>query len=112
MNGGKEISCEFVVSGCDAAKILDPAEAAFDDISSSVGSLVEAVNANTVGFIWNDGLCTAPDDLGTQFVAVVPFISNQYAHARRDGENVGRGRDISILAACQMKDEWPAEWIA
>jgi hypothetical protein len=42
MNSGQEIPGELVVSGGDATEVLEPAEAAFDDISAFVGALVES----------------------------------------------------------------------
>jgi hypothetical protein len=59
MNSGQEIPGEFVVSGGDAPEVLEPAKAAFDDISASVGALVEAMDDDTVRFVGDDRLGAA-----------------------------------------------------
>src|SRR5438270_712792 len=43
MNSGQEIPSELVVSGGDAPEVLEPAEAALDDVSAFVGTFVEAM---------------------------------------------------------------------
>jgi len=56
MNSGQEIPSELVVSGGYAPEVLEPAEAALDDISAFVGTFVEAMDDDTVGFIGDTGL--------------------------------------------------------
>src|ERR1700731_1800074 len=103
MNSGQEIPGELVVSGGDATEVLEPAEASFDDISAFVGAPVEAMD---------DGLCAAPNDFAAKVVAVIPFVGEERAHGRRERQNIGRCRDIGILAWGQMQDDRPAERIA
>ena len=112
MNSGQEIPGELVVSGGDAAEVLEPAEAAFDDISAFVGALVEVMDHNTVGFVRDDGLCAATNDFAAKVVAVIPFVGEERAHGRRERQNIWRRRDIGILAWGQMQDDRPAERIA
>ena len=112
MNSGQEIPGELVVSGGDATEVLEPAEAAFDDISAFVGAFVEAMDDDTVGLVRNDGLCAATNDFVAKVVAVIPFIGEERAHGRRERQNIGRCRDIGILAWGQMQDDRPAERIA
>ena len=112
MNSGDEVPSEFVVSSGDAPEILDPAEAAFDDVASSVGSFVEAMDANAIGFVGDYGLGAALDDLCPQIVAVVALVGKQSAHLRCERQNVGRSRDVGILARRQMKNHGPAKRIA
>ena len=52
MNSGQEISGELVISGGDAAEVLEPAKAALDDISTFVSAFVEAMDDDAVGFCW------------------------------------------------------------
>ena len=112
MNSCQEIPGELVVSGGDAPEILEPAEAALDDISAFVGALVEAKDDDTVGFVGDDGLGAATYDLAAKVVAVIPFVAEERAHGRRERQNIWRRRDIGILAWCQMQDDRPAERIA
>ena len=44
MNSSQEITGELVVSGGDAAEVLEPAKAALDDIAALVGAFIEAMN--------------------------------------------------------------------
>jgi len=105
MNSGQEVPGELVVSGGYAAEILEPAEAAFDDVSAFVGALVEAMDDDTVGFVGDDGLGAATNDFAAEVVAVIPFVGEERAHGLRERQNVGRRRDIGILARGQMQDD-------
>ena len=112
MNSSQEIPGELIVSGSDAPEVLEPAKAAFDDISAFVGAFVEAMDEDTVGFIGDDRLGAATNDFAAKIVAVIPFVSEERAHGRSERQNVGRRRDIGILAWGQMQDDRPAERIA
>ena len=112
MNGGQEITGELVVSGGDAAEVLEPAKTALDDIPTFVGAFVEAMDDDTVGFVGDDGLGAATNDFAAKVVAVIPFVGEERAHGRRERQNIGRDRDIGILAWGQMQDDRPAERIA
>ena len=98
MNSGQEISSELVISGCNSPEILQAAEAALDDVSSLIGFLVEAMEDDAVGFVGNDGLCAPTGNFGTQFVAVIPLVSNEGAHGWCQGENIGGGGNVCVLA--------------
>ena len=112
MNSGEEISGELVVSGGDAAEVLEPAEAALDDVSAFVGALVEAMDDDTVGFVGDDGLGAATSNFAAKVVAVIPFVGEERAHGRRERQNIGRRRNIGVLAGGQMQDDRSAERIA
>ena|SRR5258705_10301603 len=112
MNGGQEIPGELVVSGGYTPEVLQPAKAAFDDISASVGSFAEAMDDNTVGFIGDNGLGAATNDFAAKIVAVITFVGEERAHARCERQNIGGRRNIGILAWGQMKDDRPAERVA
>src|ERR1700688_4189445 len=105
MNSGRENPGELVVSGGDAAEVLEPAKAALDDISAFVGALVEAMDDDAVGFVGDDGLGAPTNDFATKVVAIIPFVSKECAHGRRERQNIGRRRDIGILAWGQMEDD-------
>lgn len=112
MNGCQEVSRELVVSGGDAAKVLEAAEAAFDDVSALVGALAEGMDDNSIGFVGDHWRCAALDDLGTQPVAVVAFVGEKLRHEGRERQDIGRRSNVGILAGRQVKDDWPAERIA
>jgi hypothetical protein len=112
MNSGQEIPGELVVSGGNAPEVLQPAKAALDDISAFVGAFVEAMDDDTVGLVWDNGLGAVPNDFATKVIAVIPFVGEECAHGRRARQNIGRRGDIGILAWGQMQDDWPAERIA
>ena len=112
MNSGQEIPSEFVISCGDAAEVLEPAKAAFDDISAFVGAFVEAMDDDTVGFIGNDGLSAVTGDFGAKVVTVVPFVCEKRAHGWRERQNIGRSSDVGILTWGQMQDDRPAKRIA
>src|ERR1700720_654771 len=84
MNSGQEIPGELVISGGDAAEVLEPAKAAFDDISAFVGAFVEAMDDNTVRFIGDYGLGAATNNFAAKVVAVIPFVGEQRAHGGRE----------------------------
>ena len=67
---------------------------------------------DTVGFIGDDGPGAATNDFAAKIVAVISFVGEERAHGRRERQNIGRRRDIGILARGQMQDERPAERIA
>ncbi len=112
MNSSEEIARELVVSGGDAAEVLEAAEAALDDVSALVGSLTEGMDDDAVGLVGNDRLSAALEDLGTQFVPVIAFVGEKGAHGRGKRQHVGRGSDVGILAGGEMKHDRPAARIA
>ena len=112
MNSGQEIAGELVVSGRDAAEVLEPTKAALDDVSAFIGTLVEGMDDDAVGFVGDDGLGAATYDFAAKVVAVIPFVAEERAHGRRARQNIWRRRDIGVLAWCQMQHDRPAERIA
>ena len=112
MNSGQEIPSELVVSGGYAPEVLEPAEAALDDISAFVGTFVEAMDDDTVGFIGNDGLGAVTSNFGAKVVTVVPFVCEKRAHGWCERQNIGRSSDVGILPWGQMQDDRSAKRIA
>jgi len=112
MNSGQEIPGELVISCGDAAEVLEPTKAALDDVSAFIGTLVEGMDDDPVGFVGNDGLGAATYDVAAKVVAVIPFVAEERAHGGRERQNIWRRRDIGILAWCQMQDDRSAERIA
>lgn len=67
---------------------------------------------DAVGFVGDDGLGAATNDFAAKVVSVIPFVSEEHAHGRRERQNIGSRCDIGILAWRQMQDDRPAERIA
>jgi len=103
VDGGQEVSCEFVVTSGDTPEILEPAEATLDYITPFISALVEAVENDPVGFVWNDGLGAAIDDFGAKAVAVVALVPNEGRHRRREFQEGWCSCDICVLAGSEMK---------
>ena len=112
MNSGQEIASELVVSGGDAPEILEPAEAALDDVSAFVGASVEAMDDDTIGCIGDYRRGAATGDFGAKVVTVVPFVCEKRAHGWCERQNIGRSSDVGILTWGQMQDDRSAERIA
>jgi hypothetical protein len=79
VDGGQEIAGEFVVTGSNASKLFQAAEASFDDIATFVGALVGAVERCSVGLVRNDGHCAATDNLDAKGIAVVSLVAEDGA---------------------------------
>ena len=112
MNGGEEISGELVVACRDAPKILEPTETALDDIAPPIGSLVEAVPSDAVGFIGDDGLGAALLDRSAQRIAVIAFICDDGPGLGGERQDIGRSSDIGVLTGRQVENDRPAQRIA
>ncbi|APO50260.1 hypothetical protein BRDID11004_67350 [Bradyrhizobium diazoefficiens] len=88
MNSGQKITGELVISRGDAPEVLEPAKAAFDDISSFVGAFVEAMDDDTVRFIGDYGLGATTNDCAAKLVAIIPLARSTLmggASARTSG---------------------------
>src|ERR1700726_1311495 len=76
-NGGEKVAGELVISGSDAPEILEPAEAAFDDVAPFVGTLAEGVEGYSVGLVRNDRARAAAFDVGAEGVAVIALVADE-----------------------------------
>ena len=103
MNSGQEIAGELVVSGRDAAEVLEPTKAALDDVSAFIGTLVEGMDDDAVGFVGDDGLGAATYDFAAKVVAVIALVGDEGAHGRSKREKGRCGGDICVLAGGEMK---------
>src|ERR1700750_168066 len=112
MNSGQEMPGDLVISGGDAAEVLEPAKAAFDDISAFVGAFVEAMDDNTVRFIGDYRLGAATNNFAAKVVAVIPFVGEQRAHGWRERQDIGRRSNLGIRAWDQTQHDRPAERLA
>jgi hypothetical protein len=97
-NGGEKVAGELVISGSDAPEILEPAEAAFDDVAPFVGTLAEGVEGYSVGLVRNDRAGAAAFDVGAEVVAVIALVADEGVHGWREFQKRWRGGDIGVLA--------------
>ena len=79
MNRGQEIAGELAGSGGDASAILEPAAAALDDVSASVGALVAAMDDDAAGVIGDDGFGAVAHDLAAKLAAGILFANDDRA---------------------------------
>jgi hypothetical protein len=112
MNSGQEIPSQLIVSGGYAPEILEPAEAALDDISAFVGTFAEAMGYDTVGSVGDHRFGATTDDFGAKAIAVIAFVADERAHGWSERQNIGRSSDIGILSGRQMKDDGSTERVA
>jgi len=103
VDSSQEVSGKFIVASCDTSEILEAAETALDDVATLIGALVEAVEGDPVGFVWNDGLGTTIDDFGAKAVAIVSFVANEGRHGWREFQKGWRCGNICVLAWSEMK---------
>ena len=112
MNSGQEIPGKLIISGGDAAEVLEPAKAALNDISAFVSAFIEAMDDDAVGFVGDDGFGAATYDFAAKVVTVIPFVGEERTHGRRERQDIWRRRNIGFLAWGQVQDDRPAERIA
>ncbi len=77
MDGGKKVGCEFVVSRCDAAEVLQPSEPSFDRVAGAIKNRAEWRLEATVCFGWNIRRGTAAVHRGPYGVGVIASICQQ-----------------------------------
>jgi hypothetical protein len=74
--GGKEGFAQLIVTGCDAPKVFDLVEEAFDKVAISVEFLVVR-ELFTPGVNWrNDGLDSVISEAFADAVGIIAFIEN------------------------------------
>ena len=98
--------------GGDAPEVLEPAEAALDDVSAFVGTFVEAMYDDTVGFIGDYGLGAATNDFSAKAVAIIALVGDERAHGWGERRNIGVRRRYRHLGLGSIKDDWLVERIA
>ena len=110
MQEGIESIGEFVVSGCDAAELLETIEKSLDEISRLVAMPVDTALGVAIASRRDDGLCSGGFDGVDQSIAVVPLVGDD----RASGDCLNQGstlRDIGHLASCQDQTNWVAKSI-
>jgi hypothetical protein len=93
-----------------AAEVLEPTKAAFDDVSASIGTFVERMDDDAVGFVGDDRLGAA-STISLRKSSPSYLCRRAARYGRCERQNIWRRRDIGIPAWCQMQDDSPAERI-
>ena len=96
--GCGEIDGEFVVSGCDSAEVLEPAEHAFDPIALSVGDGIEGVTVFPGWIVRDDRSGSAFGQELAQPVAVVGCIGRAQPPRRQRRQECDGGPHVAKLA--------------
>lgn len=97
-DGGLEIVCEFVVTGCDATPVFEPAKHAFDDVSQLIGIGVERVSALSRRVVRDDRNSSAFAQEEPKAIAVIGRISGAQACRRQQGEQRQDDTKIAVRA--------------
>jgi hypothetical protein len=111
MDGGYEIACEFIVPGCDAAKIREPTEHALDDIAAFVGGFVVAVRM-LAGRIGRDYRLDPP--LGQLLAQAVGITSSVGQEAAGMGDHADEAASTDQIVGITGRDhegQRPADMI-
>lgn len=112
MDAGEEVAGKFVVAGCDAPEVLEPAKAAFDDVPALVGALVEAMQVDPVGLVRNDRPCSSLEDQGSEGVSVVAFVSENRPCRRGERQHIGGRGNVGILPRSEKEGVGPTVRVA
>ena len=102
---------ELVVSRCDAPPILEPAEAAFDDVAVLVGLLVMADFLLAVGFARNDGLDAVFFEKGSDRIGVIGFVGEEFLDAGDKAHAFFGHHAIGGVSGREDEGPGPAEFV-
>ena len=102
---------ELIVSGGDAAPILEPAETALDDIALLVSLPVVADFPVAIGFARDDGLDALFFEKGPDRIGVVAFVGEEFFDARDEAHAFFRHHAIGSIAGRQNEGPRPAEFV-
>lgn len=97
MDEGEEVGCSAVVSGCDAAEVLELVEAALDAIAQLVEGEVVGDEPFAGWIAGDDGLGTLAGNEFAQRIAVISFVGDHMIGAEAFEES-GCLRGIAVLA--------------
>ena len=99
---------ELVVTGSDAAPILESTEAALNHVAPLIGLLVVTNGLLAIGLTGDDGLDAAFFEESTKRIGVVSLVGQEFSDAR-DQAHAGFGNDaVGRVAGCQYEYPWTA----
>ncbi len=102
---------ELVVSGCDTPEILEPAEAALDDVAVFISLLVVADLLFAVGFAWDDGLDAALLEESPDRIGIIAFVGEELFDAGDETDTFFGHHTIGDIARCEDERPGPAKRI-
>lgn len=108
MDGCGVVGCELVVSGGDAAEVLEPAEHALDEIAALVGFGVEGVMSLAGGVVGDHRQRAALDQEAADGVAVVSGVGSQAVGRLDGGDQVDGGAGVAELTGGDGQGDRPA----
>jgi hypothetical protein len=97
-----------VVSGGDAAEVLEAAESAFDKVPALIGGAVERMVALSRWIVWDHGRRASGEQEAAQRVAIISGVGCRAARGRRLAHQRHGGASIAKLARRDGKRYWPA----
>ena len=107
-----EVSCELVVTGRDAAPVLEAAEGAFDEVSSFVGGAIEGVETLTGRVVGNDGQRPALAQELAERVAVVGGVGGTAAAWRKLSKKLSGRPHVADLSRRHLDGDGAPERVA
>jgi hypothetical protein len=106
---GGIVAGELVVSGGDAAPVLEAAEGPLDQVAAPVGDGVEGVAALAGRVVGDDRQGTTVDQPAAQRIAVIGGVGDAEPGGWQGGEQRRGGRGVAGLSGGQREGERPAE---
>ena len=96
-DGGGEVPGELVVAGGDPAPVLQAAEAAFDQVPATIGSLVVGDRGLARARGGDDGFRSGCGETVAQVPRVVALVGDQADRRRFLVQQGGCGRDVGVV---------------
>jgi len=107
-DGSGEVCREFVVTGCDAAPVFQPAEHSLDCVAEPIGLTIEGMSVLSGRVIGNDGPRAASDQEEAERVAVIGGIGGAQPGRRERLDEGLSERRIAALAGGYVQCEGTA----
>ncbi len=102
---------ELVVACGDATPILEPSEAALDDVALLVNLLVVAELLVATGFARDDGPNSALFEEISNRIGIIAFVGKQFFDAWNEADAVFRHHAIGGVAWRENEDPGPAKLV-
>src|SRR5947209_10189970 len=107
-DGGEVVSCQPIVSRCDAPEVLQPVERSLDAPAQLVEAFAEAERALPIAAVGNDRLGSAPLQFLAQFGTVVGLVAEQaFGFFNSADETLGDRTIVRLASGQQDGNETP-----
>lgn len=111
INGGEEVACGLIVTGCDRAVLFEFGEEVLNQVTSGVEMAIQFPGLLPIGLGWDHRLLSGGHQrLDDTFVGVVGLVGDQRIGFEFGQEFIGTD-EIMGLAAGQTKSSWITERI-